>query len=380
MGFKCAAYGCKSGYATNTTGETVTFHAFPADPQLRDQWIRTNPRKDFIPTQFSRMCSLHFRECDFLDIRRDSNKSRLKTKSEKPTRRLLRRGVVPSVFANVPAYLSQSTGGTPRTTKRAASASRREQEAKRLDELEASFHASDDITSLSNSEIIDNLKADSTVPEGYLFSAIDERLLLYLLQTINDVPKVVCCVCLQRDLRVVCSLEDNVVPQSQYSDLLTDGRVTKLSQLINLMARMKSWHTEPSSRPLSLDVQTAVSILQSAKDNMPESDSEQFRKVDLIIEQLRILLQKKHGRQYSPELTLFAYMIMASSAAAYNVLLQENILSLPSVSTLKKITRKVDSATNVDNAAYLQLRASKLQEYERTVILIIDEIYVSKRT
>lgn len=117
MGFKCAAYGCKSGYATNTTGETVTFHAFPADPQLRDQWIRANPRKDFIPTQFSRMCSLHFRECDFLDVRRDSNKSRLKTKSEKPTRRLLRRGVVPSVFANVPAYLSQSTGGTPRTPK-----------------------------------------------------------------------------------------------------------------------------------------------------------------------------------------------------------------------------------------------------------------------
>ena len=131
-----------------------------------------------------------------------------------------------------------------------------------MDELEASFHASDDITSLSNSEIIDKLKSDSTVPEGCLFTVIDERLLLYLLQMINDVPKIVCCVCLKRDLQVVCSLEDNVVPQSQFSDLLTDGRVTQLSQLINLMARMKSWHTDPSSKPLSLDVQTAVSILQ----------------------------------------------------------------------------------------------------------------------
>lgn len=379
MGFKCAAYGCKSGYATNTSGETVTFHAFPADPQLRDKWIRANPRKDFTPTKFSRICSLHFRECDFFDVRRDSNKSRLKTKSEKPTRRFLKDGVVPSLFANVPTYLSKSAGGTPRTTKRAASSSRREEEARRMDELEASFHASDDITSLSNSEIIDNLKSDSAVPEGYLFNAIDERLLLYLLQMTNDVPNIVSCICLKRDMRVVCSLEDNVVPQCQYSDLMTDSRVTKLSQLINLMARMKSWHTDPSSKPLSLDVRTAVSILQSAKENLPEPDSEQFRKVDLIIEQLRLLLQKKHGRQYSPELTLFAYMIMASSSAAYNVLVQENILSLPSVSTLKKITRKVDSATNVDNAAYLQLRVSKLPEYERTVILIIDEIYVSKR-
>jgi len=164
MGFKCAAYGCKSGYATNTSGETVTFHAFPADPQLRDKWIRANPRKDFTPTKFSRICSLHFRECDFFDVRRDSNKSRLKTKSEKPTRRFLKDGVVPSLFANVPTYLSKSAGGTTRTTKRAASSSRREEEARRMDELEASFHASDDTTSLSNSEIIDNLKSDSAVP------------------------------------------------------------------------------------------------------------------------------------------------------------------------------------------------------------------------
>jgi len=67
------------------------------------------------------------------------------------------------------------------------------------------------------------------------------------------------------------------------------------------------------------------------------------------------------------------------SPNAYNVLLQENVLSLPSVATLKKITRKVDASTNVDDASYLQLRVSKLQEHERAVILIIDEIYVSKR-
>jgi len=76
---------------------------------------------------------------------------------------------------------------------------------------------------------------------------------------------------------------------------------------------------------------------------------------------------------------IFTYLIMASSSAAYNILLQEDVVSLLSVATLRKITRRVDAATNVDNAAYLQLRESKLQEYERIVLLIIDEIYVSKR-
>jgi len=77
---------------------------------------------------------------------------------------------------------------------------------------------------------------------------------------------------------------------------------------------------------------------------------------------------------------IFAYLIIASSTAAYKVLLQEDVVSLPSVATLKKITHRVDAATNIENAAYLQLRVSKLQEHERTVLLITDEIYVSKRT
>ena len=34
---------------------------------------------------------------------------------------------------------------------------------------------------------------------------------------------------------------------------------------------------------------------------------------------------------------------------------------------------------NLDTAAYLNLRAAKLNELERTCVLIIDEIYVAKR-
>ena len=114
MGFKCAAYGCKSGYASSAKNvRGVTFHAFPADPELRDKWIRANPRKDFIPTIFSRICSLHFQEFDFMEARRDSNKNRLKTKSEKPVRKLLKKGAVPSKFSNVPSYLHSKSVSTP---------------------------------------------------------------------------------------------------------------------------------------------------------------------------------------------------------------------------------------------------------------------------
>ena len=210
-------------------------------------------------------------------------------------------------------------------------------------------------------------------------SEFDDSLLVYLMQMLNDVPRIVACICLKQDMSVVCSLDEKLVPESHYSDLLTNRRVTKLSQLINLMARVKAWQVDSSSKPLSLYVQMAVSVLKGALDNISDRNSEEFRKVNVVVQQLRLLLQKKHGRQYSPQLMIFAYMILALSSDAYNVLLQENVLSLPSVATLKKITRKVDASTNVDDASYLQLRVSKLQEHERAVILIIDEIYVSKR-
>ena len=97
------------------------------------------------------------------------------------------------------------------------------------------------------------------------------------------------------------------------------------------------------------------------------------------MEQLQLVLKLKHGRHYTPELTIFAFMIHAASPAAYQVLSDENVLCLPSTNTLKKVTRRLKSVTAVDNSDYLQLRVSQLNEPERTVTLMIDEIYIAKR-
>jgi len=72
-------------------------------------------------------------------------------------------------------------------------------------------------------------------------------------------------------------------------------------------------------------------------------------------------------------------MLHAARASAYNVLLEADVLCLPSVSTLKKVTKRLDSQTDLDNTAYLKLRTTRLSEQQRVVVLIIDEIYVAKR-
>jgi len=45
------------------------------------------------------------------------------------------------------------------------------------------------------------------------------------------------------------------------------------------MARLKSWQVDERSKPLSLDIQTAISVLDSALENTADRDTEEFRKV-----------------------------------------------------------------------------------------------------
>ena len=91
----------------------------------------------------------------------------------------------------------------------------------------------------------------------------------------------------------------------------------------------------------------------------------------------------KYKGHYLPELIVCAYIIHASSAAAYEVFVAQSASAVSavshSVSTLARITRLVNSNSGLDNASYLQLRVSKMNDYQKNVLIIIDEIYIAKR-
>jgi len=134
---KCAAFGCTSGYKRKAQSvddaagsQKVTFHSFPLhDKQLCEKWLRANPRKDYVPSKNSRLCSLHFHPSDFVDVHNDTNKRRDRARAEKKLyRRYLKDDAVPSIFPNAPAYLS-TAGSCRRTTVKATSAGRRQEEA-----------------------------------------------------------------------------------------------------------------------------------------------------------------------------------------------------------------------------------------------------------
>ena len=73
-----------------------------------------------------------------------------------------------------------------------------------------------------------------------------------------------------------------------------------------------------------------------------------------------------------------AFLLHSASCAAYSTLLVSQVL-LPALGEhTEKVTKQLNNNTGLDNASYLKLRIFKLNEHERTVIIIIPEIYVAK--
>ena len=57
-GYTCCVPGC---YSNNKRDKTLSFHKIPQDEPYRSKWINNIKRKDFIPGEHHRVCSLHFR-------------------------------------------------------------------------------------------------------------------------------------------------------------------------------------------------------------------------------------------------------------------------------------------------------------------------------
>lgn len=80
----------------NNNGKGIRFHEIPSAKNLRDKWLAAISRQGakkgskWFPSDYSRVCSLHFQTQDY--------RENCKIKILKP-------GVVPSVFTEYPSYL-----------------------------------------------------------------------------------------------------------------------------------------------------------------------------------------------------------------------------------------------------------------------------------
>ena len=111
-------------------------------------------------------------------------------------------------------------------------------------------------------EIEQRLSTESTRPTGFKTCVHNDVLLTYVIGLEDGMPRISASVTVNEDLTVCVSVGQRT-PSSEFADIVNNSLKT-MSQLINLMARVKSWAEEPQSRDADVFIQTAVCLLYTS--------------------------------------------------------------------------------------------------------------------
>ena len=180
----------------------------------------------------------------------------------------------------------------------------------------------------------------------------------------------------KKDLEVSVFYKEQLLPAFLYNHIMPLSKVTLLSQISNLMAFAKNFQTTKPVMKENMKSKLAALL----EEHLAQSDDDQeIHLLKFVLEQLELMMQNKHCRRYSTDLLMLAYIIHSTCARAYERLLDEQVLMLPSVKTFKKITMNLNKRTGINDLKYLKLRYSQLKSFDHNVLLMIDEIYLSKR-
>ena len=360
----CCVPFCKSGLRANKTRHKISFHHFPNNERLKDQWLRAISRSNFSPTTNSYVCELHFKKQDFLSERSTTSRKTCGLK-----RKLLRDNVIPSVFPNYPSYM-QNRQAQDRSG-RATSASRLQFENEMIEVAINEFEEDDVISDIAT--LKDCFERLPHKPCQFaLHPNLINNKLLFLKVTIDPTPKLLNTIIVNEDLTFVAYDDnENIIPISVYQEAMQFShkliRFTDFCNLLSTIGNAKALRTD--------QLKKAVEIILNLAENGDIAD-DVVQKLSFIAEQLQLIINPPgpHNR-YSTNLLTSAILWKSHSTACYKSLLSENVLTLPSLRSLRRIAQKF-SQLETDTSEYLKLRASKLNVYEKVTLLIFDEIHV----
>ena len=282
----------------------------------------------------------------------------------------MRNDAVPSIFVDI--HKHYVCNDAPSRSGLCLSSSRHEKEAAALNAPYKSFLNEDKITDFE--ELC--LKAlDDARDRGFLLYKADKNCSFILLSNRHPLS-IQATVTVNRSLEVSVYHKQQMVPSASFKHIILTNRISLFSEVTNLLAFAKNLATNQTAMEDTFKVN--FSQLVNKQLEMTEND-QLFRLLVFIREQMELMYKSKNQRRYFIELLMMAYIVQATSPRAYERLIEEQVLTLPAVKTLKKITLKLDRTTGLDDFQYLKMRFGQLNAFDRNILLMIDEIYLSKR-
>lgn len=274
----------------------------------------------------------------------------------------MKKDAVPTIFPGLPERTKQPD----RTTKTSAEA-RREVDILRAENMAAEFLTDDEVTNAFN---LSQRLQNEIIPSG--FEKLQCKLQFLIFD--SEIPKVILSVNIHADLSITIFLRDTFMQFNKYKDIVPSGKIKSVSQFLNLLALCKSWIHNPPEQDC---INKSISYLECELDK--QNDNVCIKKLGFLIDQLKLLTKEEKQRRYSNDLLVFSYLTHAVSNKAYQSLLDSQVLSLPSIKTLNRLSQPWKADSTFISSKFITMRMSKLNEYERHCFIMIDEVYVSKK-
>ncbi len=380
MVYKCVVPGCKTGSKTRQNAgdgqnehTKISCHRFPLDQDMFNKWVRAIPRGgDWNPHKESRVCALHFYESDFVLYHEDSKGRRQNHQKNLLQKRRLRPTAIPRVFPNLPKYLSvaKPVHRNDHATSTARSRFQNEvQEALNHDFLQADIiNSFEDIKKYHETNVCFQDVTRVTQHNKVMFNKV-------ISNEING-PQIEFSLTINSDLSFKCYRHNLPLPQAMFKHITKEGVIQRYSDIENIISVVNNAQHEKVSVTKSLT--NILDQLQVLADELDDTAKNKFR---FAMEQAQLALINKNQRRYSPNLLASSLMWKCTSSGLYKKLLQEDLLSLPSVRYLQKISNafSLDAGFSKSTISYLKARVQKLSKRERLVIMLLDEIYTSQR-
>ena len=286
--------------------------------------------------------------------------------------RQLEKWAVPSIFPNLPSYLSRDLP-QPRASTTSAE-SRREREVAREAEKEKQMLEQDKINSF---EELKKKKEKIDVPDNVNYISKDNSVLFVAFQesTESEPMKIKYYLEISNSLDYSMGVGSSKIPQRYVSHINKGDKIKTFSVVSKILSFLQGTEETKEKKFLHIIGETLQEIAEKEEDHTTR------KKLLFLSEQLSLALSTKKGRKYSSDLLSAAIMWKTTSTALYKQLLREDCLTLPSLSLLTKLSKSVTTDTGISQASvgYLSARFSKLNAREKYVVLMLDEIYCAER-
>nr|ACO15292.1 THAP domain-containing protein 4 [Caligus clemensi] len=234
----CSVMECRSGTDAVKPGRDdtprISYHSFPRDDNLRQLWIKAICRKDYVPNQNSRICSLHFREKDFRIGRIDSNNTRSSQRGSLQ-RMILNKDAVPTQFHASPKLSFIKLRFKKRATSNKSSEARH---TKQLKEETQVFEPSNQLKSLS--EIQE--KMSDAIPSGFITHSTDKKF-AFLCMTYDELkgPDVKLSLVINDTLKFSAYINQKRLPASKFKHIVKSNKAVTVDSILRILASMKGF-------------------------------------------------------------------------------------------------------------------------------------------